>query len=358
MPEQWFGKANFPAEWNAMDWARDLPNNTYYALWLRWPSLQNPPPQLPLGHPLYLVAFLDEPFDHEWLLQQALRVESPIIVLNDGYIYDLPVPDNVFYFTFHSWQHQCQRIQAWFPQAVPRLPRFKVSAVCNRLTQSKIMVFAAIMQNFDQQDCLIKLSNWLDEKDAHYRSHTGVQDLDELQDYFFNNWFGQEIVVDDWNNLHDNFQRYNSDPWHPVYTASAIHFTNESYHYSLMQDDLGSYIRPGPCLSEKTFKCLVSGTPFISVGQYDVYRSLADLGFTFDYQEIDLSWDQLPGNLDRLCGIVQTVRQLSNMTVSDIEHCCRLSGEQNFHHVWSGSFEKICSERNRQTIQSIVKQFG
>ena len=358
MPAQWFGNSAFPVDWMEMQWLRDLPKDTYYALWLKIPSIQNPWPVLPTGHQLYIVGFMDEPLDHVWLADQCKTIQEPIIVLNDGCMYDFPLPDNVYFFQFHSWHYQLQRIIDWFPQRQPRVPKIKASAICNRITQSKMLIFTAIMNHIGQENSLVKLGDWLEEKNIHHRQPTDHPLLDRLAEEFFEKWFGKKIQVDEWNNKMDNVQAINSNPWNPFYLDAAIHFTNESTHYSLMHDEYGQYIRPGPGLSEKTYKCLVAGTPFISVAQFDVYRSFAELGFQFDYGSIDLSWDQDPGNISRMVKIIELIQQLEMMSVADIVESTKDSTEHNLDHVWSGKFKKICENKNLHTAQEILSKFS
>jgi hypothetical protein len=358
MPTQWLGDHNFECDWTEMHWLKDLPQNTFFALWLKIPSLEQPIPRLPPGHPLYVVCFLDEPLDHKWLIQEANKTSAPIIVLNDGWIYNLPVPENVFFYQFHSWHHQIEQICSWFPNKQILQPKYKVSAICNRITQSKLIIFTAIMQFIQRDLALVRLSNWLEEKNVHHRALTGDPLLDELQTRFFDEWLGKDIKIDDFDNAIHNQQRFNSNPWQPLYTNAAVHFTNESYHYSFMDDELGQYIRPGPCLSEKTYSCLASGTAFISVAQYDVYRSLEQLGFQFNYGDIDLSWDQDPGNLSRLKSIVECVKYLGKMDLCDIVAMTKHSHEHNIDHIWSGRFSRICQEKNAATADLILRRFG
>lgn len=355
MPPEWYGVSDFPTTWNEMEWLRELPSQTYYALYLKAFTNRSLEP----GHPLYVVAFLDEPFNPDWLLDQCKKIKEPIIVLNDGSVYNFPFPPNVYFYQFHSWHYQMERIMHWFPQAVPRDMKYKVSAICNRVTQSKLLVFAAIVKSFNRSECLLKLSDWIEEKNVHFKTRTGVAQLDNLSDFFFLNYAGKSMVVDDFDNERDNKQDINSNPWQSFYVNSAMHFTNESYHYSLMTNkEGGQVIRPGPCLSEKTYKCLLSATPFISVAQFDVYRSFTELGCKFDYGSIDLSWDRDPGNLSRLCSIVNLINQLSEMSVADIAEMTLESSQHNFDHIWSGDFGRTCNSRNHATIAKILAKFS
>lgn len=357
MPLPWFGDNKFPKVWDEIEWLRELPETTYFALYLRNPSNDRHHIKLPPGHPLYVVAFFDEPFDHAWLLNQCQTIKEPIIVLNDGQVYDLPLPPNVFFYQYHSWHYQFDRMAAWHPTKQQRNVKFKASAVCNRITQSKLLIFSALIQKIDRSESLIRLSSWLEEKNVHGREYTGIAQLDKLADYFFEHWHGKELFIDEFFKPEHNFQQTNSNPWLPLYLDSALHFTNESYHYSLMNDELGQYIRPGPSLSEKTYKCLLAGTPFISVAQFDVYRSFEELGLRFDYGSIDLSWDQDPGNLTRLCSIVNLIDDISKLSIEEIEHMTTESTQYNFDQVWSGDFRTTCQTRNEQTIEKILAKF-
>ena len=353
MPPEYFGTTPNTDFWDEMQWINDLPKDTFFSLWLKIPPGQNLPP----GHPLYLIVYFDEPVDVDWLIKQAHNISQPIIVLNDGDFYDLVLPTNVHFFQFHSWHYHMNKIMSWFPERKSRDIKFKASAVCHRITQSKIIIFTALMEHLNQNELLVKLSDWLEEKNVHFRQPTNVPELDQLSDIFFNKYFGTKIIVDKFPAF-DNYQITNSDPWHPFYLNSALHFTNESYHYSSMMDHHGSYTRPGPCLSEKTYKCLISGTPFISVAQFDVYRSFEVLGFKFDYGPLSLKWDNDPGNLTRMTGIVDLIKQLSHYSIEDIVDFTKHSSEHNMDHVWSGNFSKLCRTRNEQTANLIIKKFN
>ena len=111
-------------------------------------------------------------------------------------------------------------------------------------------------------------------------------------------------------------------------------------------------------MSEKTYKCLISGTPFISVAQFNVYRSFETLGFKFDYGPLNLEWDQVTSDLARWLGIVDLIKQLPNYSTGDIVDFTKHSSEHNMDHVWSGNFSKLCRARNEQTANLIIKKFN
>lgn len=359
MPPPFLGVAPIPNGWEEITWLNDLPKNTFFALWARFSGPESPSlTVLPTGHPLYVISFHQEHFNLDWIIEQSNKIDAPIIVLNDGSCYDYPFKSNVHFFNYYSWHHHMNQMMSWHPHRRPRRLKYKISAITNRISQNKLYIFTALIENHSREDLLIKLGTWLEEKNVHHRVPTGVTELDDLSDTFFNKYYGQIIEIDDFNNEKDNNQQINSNPWQPIYLESAIHFTNESYHYSLMHDaQRGSYIRPGPQYSEKTYKCLIAGTPFIAVSQFESYKYFSDLGFKFDYGEIDLSWDNDPGNLSRLCSLVKLAKSLKNYTIEDIDLMTKDSTEHNTHHLWSGEFNRQCRLHNDRVKNEILSKF-
>jgi hypothetical protein len=199
----------------------------------------------------------------------------------------------------------------------------------------------------------MKLDDWLKEKNVHYREKTGVDVLDLLSETFFKKYFGQKFIVDEFVNGKHNFQSVTANPWTAPFPEAALHFTNESFHYSAM----GDTVLPGPFITEKTLKCLVGNTGFVPVGQFDTYGTLAKLGFDFSYQ-FDTTWDADPGNLSRLVKIVELINTLTNYNATEIFEMTRESSNFNYEHVWSGNFNTTCQEKNNTTIDTILKKFG
>jgi hypothetical protein len=115
-------------------------------------------------------------------------------------------------------------------------------------------------------------------------------------------------------------------------------------------------IRPGPHLDEKIFKCLVAGTPFIPVGQFRTYANLAKLGLEFNYG-LDLTWDEDPGNLSRLEGIVKMIRSLADYTKEDLVAMTKESTNHNTDMIWSGEFQQRARAHNEVVRDQILKDF-
>jgi len=335
-------------DFSTVEWLQELPSNTYYALWLRWPEFD-----LPTGYDRYVISFHLEPVDVEWVNRQAAKVAAPIVLLSDANYYNYPFHTNIFSYTYYYWHQQIDTIKKWFPNKVDKNIKFKASAFCNRITQSKMIVFTALAE-YLKTEALLKLDDWLEEKNVHYRNTTGIKKIDELANIFWSTYFGKKYIIDQFTNSADNVQRKTADPWSKAYQECTFNFTNESFHYSYMNTQQQEFVHPGPFLTEKTLKCLVGATPFIAVGQFDTYSTLKNLGFEFDYGELDLAWDQDSGNLSRLSSIVDTIRNFQNYSVDDLFVMSEDSTEHNFNRVWSKEFYNHCNLHNSRVIETII----
>lgn len=344
VPEPWQG---FPDQstFKHMEWLKELDSSVYLALWQRWPTYD-----LPVGHDAYLVSFHLEAVDVDWLDRQCTRIQAPIVVLFDGSYYDYPHADNLYPVPYFYWHHQIELMHQWFGKDFsPMAKTHKASAFCSRITQSKLLIFTGLAEYMGTDQCLLSLSNWLEEQNVHCKMPTGNTTLDAVSDIFWSKYWGKIFKIDDYNTLEQNFQNFTSNFYTDAYQRAAIHFTNESYHYSLMN----GRIRPGPFLTEKTWKPLAAGQPFIPVGQFETYRTLEKLGFQFDYG-FDTTWDLDPGNLTRLESIIGLIKDLSAWSIDEIDYATKESTTHNLEHINSGNFAKTCEKHNRDSINQVL----
>ena len=260
------------------------------------------------------------------------------------------------FFNYFVWHYHINTILNWNPDPVIKNIRYKASAICHRISQSKLLIFTKLAEELGFENCLLKLSTWLEEKNVHYRQSTGVFAIDEVSDIFWNKYFGKEYKFDDWDPA-QNFQRNTAVTSNKAYTEAAINFTNESFHYSLMEENGQEYIWPGPFLTEKTLTCLASGTAFIAVGQYDTYGTLSRLGFKFDYG-FDILWDQDPGNLTRLSSILSLITSFKDYTAEDIYQMTAESCDYNLDIIKSGIFYQNCEQVNQTTRALVCEKFA
>ena len=326
----------------------EWPSNGYWHVHGQWGATYD----LPKGYDYYVLSWQMEHIDFDWLRRQEFAV--PVFVLTDLKSYnDFEWPNNVTHIRWLYWHYALDQMIQLFGTQYKKNIQYKTSAFCNRITQNKLLVTTAMLELLGQENCLVSISDWLEDKNVHHWQSTGRPLLDVLMRTFQQKYLGHRVTMDDFTN-DQNFQHYTANPTQIAYQQAAIHFTNESFHYSLMQEEDRKYILPGPHLSEKTFKCLLGGTAFIPVGQYDVYRTLSDLGMKFEYG-LDLSFDQEPGNLDRLSQIVSLIQKISQYSAQELYEMTRTSSEYNQELVISGEFYRTCETLNIEALEKIKK---
>jgi hypothetical protein len=327
------------------EWIKKLPNKKiYFALFQSWFNIHD----LPSGYDYYIVSFHLEVINMPWLKRQ--QVTGPIIVLADGQNHNTKIP-GVYFLPFYYWHYQTQKMQEWFGFKEKTVPKYKFSAVCNRVTQSKLWITTKLLETA-RESSLIVLNSWIEEKNVHGWQATGNAKLDQLMQVFQQKYLGQEIKIDDFDNATQNEQNITGNPWQPLYQDCAIHFTNESFHYSNMFEDGLQYIWPGPFLTEKTLKCLLGGTAFVPVGQFETYLTLENLGLQFDY-DFDTTWDSDPGNLSRAESVINLIDDLNEFTVDQLLIKTKESTKYNQNHIVSGKFFEQCQQKNKKSVVQI-----
>ena len=353
VPYSWRGRpSELPRVLEAVSWMRDIPDTCYLALWQRYPSMEGW--NLPQGYDTYIVTFHLEPVDLDWVDEQARRVgDAQMIILFDGEFYTWPHADNVHCFSYLYWHEQLKKIVEWFPRPakLPLRTHF-ASTFCSRITQSKLLAFTALAEYIGTDRCFLVLRDWLEEKNVHWRQHTGNVTIDAISDVFWEKYWGRTFTIDEYDESM-NFQVFTGDPWHFSLQQVALHFTSETYHYSHMVDQRGDHIRPGPFLTEKTLRCLAGGTAFVPVGQFDTYGRLSRLGLRFDYG-FDTAWDQDPGNLSRMVAIIKLIQDLARYSIDDVMNMTQHSTMHNDEHIRSGAFYRVCQAHNQPVIDQIL----
>jgi hypothetical protein len=330
------------------NWISKLPDKKiYFALMQGWDIAD-----LPNGYDYYIVSFHLEVANLPWLKKQ--KVNGQIIVLVDSDRFNLTIP-GVHFLPYFYWHYQIEKMQEWFGVRPTKnlIPQYKFSSVCNRITQSKLWITTKLLETA-KESSLVVLNSWLVDKDVHSWQPTGHSKLDQLTQIFCEKYLGKEIKIDDFDNETQNEQQITATPWQPLYQDCALHFTNESFHYSSMIEDNRQYIWPGPFLTEKTFKCLLGGTAFVPVGQFETYKTLTDLGFNFEY-DFDTSWDLDSGNLSRAASIIDLIDYLNQLSIDQLLSQTQESTRYNQNHITSGNFFKQCKDKNEESVTQIIK---
>ena len=348
-PPTWTGEVKDFQRFDVYPWMENLTKykKIFCNFWVKWQNSID----LPLGYDFYIISYHIENINEPWLRQQRQRVSGKIIVLHPGYIYDFQI-NGIDFITYLDWHEHTKTKMKWHGVQDNRDNKiYKYSAVCNRVTQSKVWVTTKLLETAREQS-LIYINHWIEGKNVHHWQLTGNAVLDDLTQTYQKKYLG--LKISDGFTAQDNKQRYNSNPWQPLYMDAALHFTNGSFHYSLMSDPQGnSHIYPGPDIDEKTLKCLVAGTPFIACGQFEIYKILSDFGLEFDY-EFDLSWDNDPGNMSRFHSICRLIDDLNALTIDDIVQLTKKSTQHNKEFIIKGGFYSRLEQQKKQSINQLM----
>ena len=342
-PDTWSGEPKDFTHNDVYPWVKQLPLNKkiFCHFWSHW-SVKT---DLPGNYDIYLVSYQTENINLEWLKKQQKNCSGQFIVLHPGYDYDFQL-NNTTFITYTSLHYDLDKMITWWGnQSIPSNKKYKFSTVCNRISQSKIWITTKLLET-SRSDSLIILNSWLELKNVHNWEPTGNHALDQLTNAYREKY--QFLTLRDDFDQGNNNQRYNSNPYQPVYTDTAVHFVNSSFHYSYMND----YIYPGPDIDEKTLKCLLAGVAFIPCAQFEVYKFLQDRGLEFNY-DFDLSWDLDPGNITRFDKICQLIDTLSGYTTEELVNKTKDSTEYNKNFILNKNFYRNCEQLNQKSIDQL-----
>lgn len=352
-PDVWQGvPQDFPYT-SEYPWVAHLPANKkiYCAFWMHWHKLFDLPP----GYDHYLVSYHTENVNLDWLHRQVELGRSNIVVLFPAHSYDLQIP-GVEFLSYIDWDLDLEKMISWW--GIPNLHDhrpYKFSAVCNRISQSKVWITTKLLETAPS-DSIIILSDWVEDKNVHGWTECGDPVLDDLSRVFRERWLG--TVMSDGFDQSNNNQRWNSDPWQIFYTQSAVHLTNGSFHYSHMIDSAGNaYTYPGPDIDEKTLKALLSGVGMIPCAQFEIYKTLRELGLSFDYP-FDTGWDSDPGNITRFRSIVDLIDDLNDHSAAELWYMVKPSSLHNREYIVKGGFHAACRAHNKQTLDRLWEILG
>jgi hypothetical protein len=258
---------------------------------------------------------------------------------------------NTEFISYNSWHLDIEKIISWHGiQESNPAKKIKFSAVCNRTTQSKIWVTTKLLES-SSPSLILHNPFFLQEKNVHSWQKTGNTVLDNLTEIYLKKYKDMSLA-DDFDQSQHNHQAINSNPWQPLYTDTALHFTNGSFHYSYMEEHGKKYLYPGPDIDEKILKCLVAGIPFVACGQFEIYKTLSQLGLEFDYG-FDLSWDSDPGNLTRFQKICELIDTLDNISIDDIVSMTKKSTLHNTEFICKKGFFSRCETQRKIAVEKI-----
>jgi len=112
---------------------------------------------------------------------------------------------------------------------------------------------------------------------------------------------------------------------HSQHVAAHYEFTALSIILETHFDADGS---DGAFLTEKTFKCIKHGHPFVLFAPAGSLASLRSMGYRCFDSAIDTSYDRIVDNTERYLAVIRTIRELAlaepnalyNSCVEDLQH--------------------------------------
>lgn len=292
-----------------------------------------------------VISFHTEYFEHQTLWDFFNKnLDCDFLFLHDQ-VGENIWPANVTAISWNTWGHQLNvAIQHFGINNFPKLPTKKVSSLSNRHEFHKAAITAYLLHEFNDADCVVSWRDWR------------VGDLYYLKENFFipdaiKKYLQHPIQ-------HMELDQFENSPvsnvnWqHSAYLDAAINLTNESvFNSQAMINDCAVNL-PTPYLTEKTWKPLLAGRPFIPVGQVNTLKSLQALGLMFDYG-LDLSFDQCRGDFDRIGRIYQILDNVNTRSADEIFQLSYQSCLHNLDHIVSGKFNKNCQLSNELSMEQI-----
>jgi hypothetical protein len=315
-----------------------------------WASVNwnNQHQNLPSGYSYYLIK--TEGPNVDWIKKQALLVDGLIFVccLPNDYDY-FKSYTNVHFLPCVEWHYQLDTMLKLFGSDVVKSVDHKVSILTHRVTYSKLVALSAVLENIKSNEVYYSLHDWIEEKNVHHWQDTDNSTVNYYKNLFLKEFKSCQRTTDiDFLTNKNNISLLH-DYHHPAYQNAAINITNESWNYSLQID----HPIPGPFITEKTLKCLLGETAFLANGQFDTYKTLENFGFEFDY-DLDLSFDQIVGDLDRLEKLINTIKSLKDIDTHDLYHQTRPSCLHNKHWIVSGDFYRRAEQFNKSSIEKMI----
>ena len=110
--------------------------------------------------------------------------------------------------------------------------------------------------------------------------------------------------------------------------VELAHFTN-SYCNIVLETHFDADQSGGAFLTEKTFKPIKHGQPFIIVGPSESLKTLRNLGYrTFDHA-IDNSYDEIVDNTQRWQRIIEVIKEIKSQNLKKWFYRCKADLEHN-----------------------------
>ena len=300
------------------------------------------------GYNLYVLGIWFEVFDDDWFYQ--IYIDNPqanFLILTDLDARDLQLLPRVTVINLLQWKY-------WYNNyTVPDVDwtnkTYKISSLSNRITQYRYYVTAALLRRTDV------FFTWNYNQvpgnhHAHIYGTTGWPRRDQLLAQCANK-LNQPINAEIF--VNDPAVSLNLSSAHPAYANSLVNSINENKDVTWTAN-LG--FGPGPYMTEKTWKPLMSGCALLFSGAYGTKHRLEQIGFAFDYPWSN-DYDQITGDLERLEQILNTIDTILDMSHQHIITHIQSSIEHNQNILINGQVSKYIDQVNQQGFDLLTKYF-
>ena len=341
-------------------WLLDLKKGkTFFGLNWNWPS--NCFDSTINGfYDTYVFSWHVENWDHEWLKQFCeTHPDSQIVVISE-----FPLNNNYYNYYYKIKNLKCLVHHCWdqlinevltnnnpaYTQTVDRTHKF--SSLVNKPSYFKALITSYILQKYDTKDIILSWN--INDRKEICRSldfldkNLAPVELLPLIEFYHSTLTHQKIKLDDFNDT--RFSNYYCNI--PAYTDCLVNSINETY----AQTSTNHKIYPGPFITEKTWKPLLSGCGMLVQGPIGIYSYLENFGFVFDYPW-DRSYDTIPGDNDRFLKYLESVDTIFESDHDELAQKLSHSSRHNYDHIRGVEFTARIQELNRQYLSDFLQDY-
>lgn len=346
---QWHQADNYTKQ--VFSWLCDLNLGQAFGIFcLEWGTddlLQS----IPTNYSTYVITPGTEYVDWDWINRLCKKVPDSLVIVVCPYTTTLFAEPNLRLITFDVWPHNLKGYLDTVSQ--PNVSysnrKYKISSLANRISQYRTYVNAHMYQTWDSSEYLMSWRKKLGkQEDLYLFNKTGNAKIDDLIGYIKNVFWDLKITpTEDFTNTPLSNLDYNWD----AYTNCVINCSNESINNSYQIHGKKEHIQPGPYLTEKTYKTLLSGTALFAVGQYQTYAHLKSQGFMFNYPW-DMSYDTVPGDIDRMALILECLDSIRQMSIGELSDATLESRKFNREYIFSGEYFQTVNNNNCTNIEN------
>lgn len=133
-----------------------------------------------------------------------------------------------------------------------------------------------------------------------------------------------------------------------LYENSIVSVITETYFFE--ENEMANEIHTARFLSEKIFKPIAVGHPFIYVAPYNSLELLRNLGYQTFHPYIDESYDLEVDSLERLKKVTKEIERISNFNSQEIKEFCR-----NVKDICNYN-QQLMKERLKDNVNNYIKK--